>query len=495
MESSIITRFAPSPTGHLHIGGLRTALYNYLYARANKGKFLLRIEDTDTKRNSQDALQGILEAFKWSGLDYDSPTLFQSQRTQIYQEYAQKLLDSNHAYYCYLSKDELEKIRENRAANHATLTRKYRDFKGEPPKDIKPSVRIKAPLSGQISFSDGIKGEISFASSEIDDFVILRSDGTPTYNFVVAIDDALSGITDLMRGDDHISNTPKQIVVYHALGFKIPRFYHIPMICNEKGQKLSKRDGALSVLEYRAAGILPTALLNFLFRLGFSYGDKEIFSMDEMLSCFNPHEINSKASACNFSKLYWLNSEYIKALSDEELRSMLGLGSLDSMLSGELKSERISCLFSEIKPRVNNLLDFKKAIGEVILGASVESKSVESAFDASHFGALKSAIYDTTMRDKIFKGEAKALLIESLSEFAKVLESSTLLSPESGKDLIHNFAKSIESKLKEAGLKSSVFMQSLRFALLGQKGGIDLGACLFILGKSEVQSRINHICK
>lgn len=330
----ITTRFAPSPTGHLHIGGLRTALYSYLHARAKNGKFLLRIEDTDTERNSKEALDGILEAFKWVGLEYDSPMLFQSERTPIYQQYAQKLLDSKHAYHCYLTKDELAAMRtQNKGANHANCSRKYRDFIGEVPKDIVPCVRIKAPLEGVISFEDGVKGNISFQASELDDFVILRSDGTPTYNFVVAIDDALSGITDIIRGDDHISNTPKQLLVYKALGFDIPRFYHIPMICNEQGKKLSKRDGALSVLEYRDSGVLPEALLNFLFKLGYGHGDKEIFSLQEMIECFDPHRINSNPSGCNFSKLYWLNAEYIKAMDNEKLAQLLNIENLKSTKS------------------------------------------------------------------------------------------------------------------------------------------------------------------
>ncbi|RDU67592.1 glutamate--tRNA ligase [Helicobacter didelphidarum] len=495
----ITTRFAPSPTGHLHIGGLRTALYNYLYARLKKGKFLLRIEDTDTKRNSQEALDGILEAFRWVGLEYDSPMLYQSQRLAIYQEYAKKLLDSNKAYYCYLSQEELQQIRENRNANHAELTRKYRDFKGKIPSGIQPCIRIKSPISGNISFLDGIKGEISFQASEIDDFVILRSDGTPTYNFVVAIDDALSGITDLMRGDDHISNTPKQLVVYEALGFAIPRFYHIPMICNEKGQKLSKRDGALSVLEYREAGILPQALLNFLFRLGFSYGDQEIFSLDDMFLCFDPTQINSKASACNFSKLYWLNSEYIKAMENEELSKLINSEILESLKKDS--KERAFTLLDELKPRVNNLVDLKKEIYGIlhtpIMSCEKDSENLQ--------GNYIPASYDEAMFQKLFKDSQKDILIQSLKDFAQCLIATQEVSiqsnnhshiqvnpnnPQEFKGFIHAFSENEHSILKQSGFKSSLFMQGLRLALLGKKGGIDLGACIFILGRNETKKRI-----
>ncbi|RDU60411.1 glutamate--tRNA ligase [Helicobacter sp. MIT 14-3879] len=481
----VITRFAPSPTGHLHIGGLRTALYNYLHARATKGKFLLRIEDTDTKRNSQEALHGILEAFKWIGLEYDQPTFYQSQRLEIYKEYANKLLDSNKAYHCYLSPEELQKIRENRSVNHAELTRRYRDYEGEIPKDIKPCVRIKAPLQGEISFIDGIKGKISFPANEIDDFVILRSDGTPTYNFVVAIDDVLSGITDLIRGDDHISNTPKQIVVYESLGFKLPRFYHIPMICNEKGHKLSKRDGALSVLEYREAGILPEALLNFLFRLGYSYGDKEIFSLQEMLECFNPERIHSKASACNFSKLYWLNSEHIKNLDNDVLSVLLNVPILEPLKADS--KERALILLAELKLRVNNLVDFRKEILHV-LHAPTASNDTES----------QSPVYDKTMLQKLFGGNQKEILISALKNFSVHLESQSSLIEEQAslidsttqdyRTFIHDFTHSLESQIKP-----SLFMQSLRLALLGKKGGIDLGACIFVLGIPETQKRIKSL--
>ena len=246
----IITRFAPSPTGYLHIGGLRTALFNYLYARANGGKFLLRIEDTDLARNSTDAKEAIIQAFDWVGLDYDGEVVYQSQRFPLYTQYIQQLLDEGKAYYCYMSKEELDSLREEQRKRGETprYDNRYRDFKGTPPDGVKPVVRIKAPLNGEICFSDGVKGEMRIAAKEIDDFIIARSDGTPTYNFCVAVDDALMGVTNVIRGDDHLSNTPKQIIIYEALGFKVPKFFHVPMILNPQGHKLSKRDGAMSVM-------------------------------------------------------------------------------------------------------------------------------------------------------------------------------------------------------------------------------------------------------
>lgn len=470
----VITRFAPSPTGHLHIGGLRTALYSFLHAKAKGGKFLLRIEDTDTQRNSKEALNGILEAFKWVGLDYEEPTLFQSERIAIYQEYAKKLLESNHAYYCYLTKEELMDMRtNNKGANHANCSRKYRDFKGDIPKDITPCIRIKAPIDGTICFNDGVKGEISFQASELDDFVILRSDGTPTYNFVVAIDDALSGITDIIRGDDHISNTPKQLLVYKALGFSVPRFYHIPMICNEQGKKLSKRDGALSVLEYRDNGILPEALLNFLFKLGYGHGDKEIFSLQEMIDCFEPHRINSNPSGCNFSKLYWLNAEYIKTMDNDLLAKLLNTPILDS-----ITLDKRNVLLDELKTRVNELVSMRDSIIQ-ILHAPLTNKD-ENNTEYAH--------YDYSLYNKLFTKETKEYLIKSLNQFIEKLQQviDNKDDKESIKILIQNYASSLT-------IKPAVFMQTLRLALLGQKGGIDLGACFYILGKNESIKRIQAL--
>ena len=330
----IITRFAPSPTGYLHIGGLRTALFNYLYARANGGKFLLRIEDTDLARNSLDATKAIIEAFEWVGLEYDGEVVYQSKRFDLYKEYIKKLLDEGKAYYCYMSKEELDLLRAEQEKNKQTprYDNRYRDFTGTPPDGVKPVVRIKAPLEGSVSFKDGVKGEINIQAKELDDFIIARSDGTPTYNFVVAVDDALMGVSDVIRGDDHLSNTPKQIIVYEALGFKIPRFYHVPMILNPQGRKLSKRDGAMGVMDYKQMGYLPEAILNFLVRLGWSYGDKEIFSLKEMLELFNPNDLNSSPSAYNETKFLSAYDEKMYVKLDRA--AIAALGAFYDELSG-----------------------------------------------------------------------------------------------------------------------------------------------------------------
>jgi len=357
-----ITRFAPSPTGYLHIGGLRTALYNYLWARKTNGEFKLRIEDTDMQRNQEDALKAIIEAFDWVGLDYDGEVEYQSKRMDIYKKYIQQLLDEGKAYYCYMTKDELDALREEQMANKQTprYDGRYRDFIGTPPEGVDPVVRIKSPNEGHICFIDGIKDVMNFNCEEVDDFIIARSSGVPTYNFVVAIDDALMGMTDVIRGDDHLSNTAKQIVIYEALGFDIPKFYHVPMINNPAGKKLSKRDGAMDVMEYKRQGYLPEALLNFLVRLGWSNGDQEIFSMQEMLELFDPNNINKSASAYNEEKLKWLNSHYIKNVSNERLIKELEF--FDCFIDGH---DRKHMLLDLSKERAQTLVELKNSIEKI----------------------------------------------------------------------------------------------------------------------------------
>ncbi|MCG3715936.1 glutamate--tRNA ligase, partial [Aliarcobacter butzleri] len=374
-----ITRFAPSPTGYLHIGGLRTSLYSYLWARKTGGEFRLRIEDTDLARNSEEAMKAIIDAFDWVGLNYDGEVFYQSKRTDIYKQYIDKLLESGNAYKCYMSKEELDALRAAQEA--AKQTPRYDGtWRPEPGKElppvpagVEPVIRIKAPTTGTIEFDDGVKGHMKFDANQVDDYVIARSNGMPTYNFVVAIDDALMGMTDVIRGDDHLSNTPKQIVVYNALGFKVPKFYHVPMINNPEGKKLSKRDGAMDVMDYKRLGYLPEALLNFLVRLGWSNGDQEIFSMKEMLELFDPSNINKSASSYNGEKLLWLNSEYIKAVSNERLIEELKFFDLD--LSNYPKKNEILDL---AKQRAQTLVELKKSITDIIdIPTSYEESGVK----------------------------------------------------------------------------------------------------------------------
>lgn len=315
------TRFAPSPTGFLHIGGARTALYCYLEARQRAGKFVLRIEDTDRERSTQAAVDAILHAMQWLGLEYDEGPIYQTDRLKRYQQAAEDLVASGHAYYAYESKDELEAMR-NEALEKNEKPRyngHYRDAHEPLRDDPNRVIRFKNPLDGVVAWDDKIKGRIEFSNTELDDLVIFRSDGYATYNFAVVIDDLDMGITDVIRGDDHVNNTPRQINIYKALGDFLPEFSHMPMILDPEGAKLSKRHGAANVMQYRDDGYLPHALLNYLVRLGWSHGDQEIFSKAEMLSLFKIQDVNSKPSRLDPTKLNWINQHYLKSDAPEDV--------------------------------------------------------------------------------------------------------------------------------------------------------------------------------
>lgn len=308
------TRFAPSPTGFLHIGGARTALYCYLEARRRGGQFILRVEDTDRERSTQAAIDAILEAMDWLGLEYDEGPIFQTARLDRYREVAEQMVAAGTAYYAYETKEELEAMRE--AAMAANLKPRYNGFyreRNEPYRDDPNRViRFKNPIGGTVVFDDKIKGRIEWSNDELDDLVIFRSDGYPTYNFAVVVDDLDMGITDVIRGDDHVNNTPRQINIYKALGAPVPHFAHMPMILDPEGAKLSKRSGAANVMSYKEEGYLPHALVNYLARLGWSHGDQEIFSRDELKSLFAIEDVNQKASRLDPAKLGWLNQHYLK---------------------------------------------------------------------------------------------------------------------------------------------------------------------------------------
>ena len=457
----IVTRFAPSPTGYLHIGGLRTALYSYLWAKKNGGKFLLRIEDTDLKRNSIEAAQAIEEAFKWVGLKQDGEIYYQSKRMDVYKEHIQKLLDEGKAYYCYMSKDELDALREEqmKAKQRPRYDGRYRDFKDTPPSGVEPVVRIKTPINKNITFSDGIKGEISINTNEVmDDFIIARSDGTPTYNFVVAIDDHYMGITDVIRGDDHLSNTPKQIVVYKAFGWDLPKFYHVPMILNPQGKKLSKRDGAMDVMEYKKEGYLPEVLLNFLVRLGWSHGDQEIFTMEEMLEFFDPKDINKSASAYNAEKLLWLNAEFIKGMSYERFEKELKFFDLD--LSRVDKKE---ILVDALRQRSKTLKEFsQKAKAILERPTSYEAKAVK----------------------KFLKAGAK----EVAKEFANYLSDY-----KEDLDIPAEYEKLIAGFLEQYNLKLKDIAQIIRISIVGSAVSPSIYDIMSVIGRDELKIRINNL--
>jgi glutamyl-tRNA synthetase len=318
---TVRTRFAPSPTGYLHIGGVRPALFSWLHARQQGGEFVLRIEDTDRERSTEASVQAILDGMAWLSLEADEGPIYQTDRFDRYKELVQKLLDEGKAYYCYSSKEELDKMREQQMANKEKprYNGLWRNSTATPPEGVKPVVRFKNPLDGDVVFKDLIKGTIRIQNSELDDLIIARSDGTPTYNFTVVVDDLDMKMTQVIRGDDHINNTPRQINIMHALGGTPPDYAHVPMILGEDGQRLSKRHGAVSVLQYKEEGYLPEALLNYLVRLGWSHGDKEVFSRAEMIELFDLSSVNRAASAFNPEKLAWLNQQYLKSLPAEDI--------------------------------------------------------------------------------------------------------------------------------------------------------------------------------
>ncbi len=324
MSQSIRVRFAPSPTGHLHIGGARTALFNYLFARHNQGAFILRIEDTDRTRSTEEYIDSIIEGMKWLNLDWDEGPYRQTERFDVYRSYTEKLLQEGKAYYCYCSPEELEQRRQEALAKGKSpkYDGRCRDLK-EPVPERKPAVRFRMPQEGETIVNDLIRGRIVFDNTYLDDLIIMRSDETPTYNFTVVVDDVDMNITHVIRGDDHLNNTPKQIHIYNALGYEVPLFAHLPMILGPDKTRLSKRHGATSVIAYKEMGYLPDALVNYLVRLGWSYGDQEVFTRDELIKYFSFENVGKSSAIFNSEKLLWLNSQYIMSLKPEELLELV----------------------------------------------------------------------------------------------------------------------------------------------------------------------------
>jgi len=411
-------------------------------------------------RNSKEAVEAIKEAFEWVGLDFEGEIVYQSERFDLYKSYVQKLLDAGKAYKCYMSKEELDQLREEQSARkeRPRYDGRYRDFTGTPPKGVEPVIRIKAPTSGVISFVDGVKGEVSFnASDMLDDFIIARSDGTPTYNFVVVIDDALMGVNEVIRGDDHLSNTPKQIILYEALGFDVPKFYHVPMILNPEGKKLSKRDGAMDVMAYQKEGYLPETLLNFLIRLGWSHGDQEIFSMDEMIAFFDPAHINKSASAYNQEKLLWLNSHYIKEASYERLIEALRFFDVD--LTPHPKKE---LLIDAVRDRAKTLVEFATMIRQIVdAPKTYDEKAIEKFLDTK--------------------------AVEILSEYKNTLKNAPALEKAS------EFETLTKNFLEERGLKLKDLAQAIRIAMVGNSVSPSIFEVLEIIGFVHVIERIEAL--
>src|SRR5256885_462665 len=345
------TRFAPSPTGYLHIGGARAALFCWAYAKKHGGKFILRIEDTDLERSTEQSVQAIFESMRWLGLDWDEGPFHQMQRLARYREVAERLLREGKAYRCYCSKEELDRMREAQRARgeKPRYDGRWRDSKQAPPAGVTPVIRFKNPLDGEVTFQDLVKGSITVSNAELDDLIILRADGVPTYNFGVVVDDLDMNITHVIRGDDHVNNTPRQVNIFQALGAELPKFAHVPMILGADGERLSKRHGAVSVMQYPEDGYLPEALVNYLARLGWSHGDEEIFTMEQFLQWFDLASISRSPARFNPEKLRWLNHQYLRQRPDAQLAGLVAprIERAGGKLAGGPEPARVVALLKE----------------------------------------------------------------------------------------------------------------------------------------------------
>ena len=392
---TVVTRFAPSPTGYLHIGGARTALFSWAYAKRHQGQFILRIEDTDIERSTPEAVEAIMDGMTWLHLDFDEGPIYQTKRMAVYKQYIDQLIKEDKAYLCYSSKEELEVLRESQMK--AGLKPKY-DGKWRPepgkslpptPKNIQPVVRFKNPTSGVVSWHDLVKGEITIANEELDDLVIARGDGTPTYNFCVVIDDWEMKVTHVIRGDDHINNTPRQINLLKALNANIPAYAHLSMILGDDGQKLSKRHGAVSVMQYFDQGYLPEAILNYLARLGWSHGDDEIFSMTDFCQWFDLDHITSSSAQFNTEKLDWLNSHYIKTLPLDRISSAIE-PYLKKVVHTPIDQNLLISAIDIHRERANHLTNLAKDIAYIFEVQKPNQQDFEKHINAEALELIKS---------------------------------------------------------------------------------------------------------
>lgn len=456
---NVRTRFAPSPTGYLHIGGVRTALFSWLYARHHGGEFILRVEDTDRERSTDEAVQVILEGMKWLGLEHDEGPFYQTQRFERYNAVIQQLLDEDKAYHCYCSREELDEMRAAAMARgeKPKYNGKCRHLQDEGAVDVKPVVRFKNPTEGEVVIDDLIQGQVVFQNQELDDLIIARSDGSPTYNLTVVVDDIDMSITHVMRGDDHLNNTPRQINMFNALGAKLPAFGHIPMILGPDGKKLSKRHGTVSVLQYRDEGYLPEALLNYLVRLGWSHGDQEIFSMAEMIELFDIVDVNKAASAINPDKLLWLNQHYIK--TGEQSR-------LSALTSDYLKEARISVADG---PDVGSLFEVQKERVKTMTEIAEQSRYFYEDF--SEFD------------EKAAKKNLRPVVLEPLIRLKEQLEEISEWSKES----LH---ETLEKVASEFDMKLGKIAQPLRVAVTGGAVSPSIDDTLNLIGKKRCLERL-----
>ncbi len=457
-------RFAPSPTGFLHIGGARTALFNWLYARHHSGTFILRIEDTDRTRSTEEYIDAIIEGMKWAGLDWDEGPFRQTDRFDVYRSYVSRLVEEGKAYHCYCSPEELEARRKEALAQGRTpkYDGRCRNLK-EPVFGRTPAVRFRMPQEGHTVVDDMIRGKVEFENSQLDDLIILRSDGTPTYNFTVVVDDVDMRITHVIRGDDHLNNTPKQMQLYSAFGYPIPKFAHLPMILGADKTRLSKRHGATSVMAYHEMGYLPDALINYLVRLGWSYGDQEMFTREELIKYFTFENVGSSAAVFNPEKLLWLNQQYIIASNPERLADLVVPFLLKEKIIAEgrqLDMNWLSMAVKTLQERAKTLVELAKSLRYYIV------EYVE---------------YDEKAKNK-FLNEKSLLLFKDLKAGLESL-------PEFSHRELEMLFKAI---IEKHGVKLGALAQPVRVAMTGGAESPGIFEVLEVVGKEKTIKRLDR---
>ena len=465
---TVVTRFAPSPTGFLHIGGARTALFNWLYARRMGGKMLLRIEDTDRERSTEAAVVAIIEGLHWLGLDADEPPISQFERAPRHREVAEQLLAAGKAYRCYASQAELEEMRETARANKQPprYDGRWRDRDpSEAPEGVKPVIRLKAPQEGETVVHDQVQGDVRFPNRDLDDFVLLRSDGSPTYMHAVVVDDHDMGVTHIIRGDDHLSNAGRQTLIYQAMGWDVPVMAHIPLIHGEDGAKLSKRHGALGVDAYRALGYMPAALKNYLVRLGWSHGDSEIMTLDEMVSWFDITDINKGAARFDFAKLNAISGSYVRAAPDAELVDLL-MVERDFLPNGEILKGRPDA-------------EVRALLTAAMPGLKERAKTLVELTDSTSYLFASRPLPMEEKAEAFLADGGRDIVTALLPRLGAVADWS----PAELEGAVRDYAD-------EIGLKLGKAAQPLRAALTGRTTSPGVFDVLAVLGREESLARL-----
>ena len=465
---SVVTRFAPSPTGFLHIGGGRTALFNWLYARHHGGKMLLRIEDTDRERSTAAAVNAIIDGLTWLGLTWDGEIVFQFPRAARHRQMAEQLLAAGKAYHCYASPEELAEMREaaRREGRSKLYDGRWRDRDpAEAPPGVKPVIRLKAPQSGETAIEDQVQGRVTWQNSDLDDLVLLRSDGTPTYMLAVVVDDHDMAVTHVIRGDDHLTNAARQKHIYDALGWNVPVFAHIPLIHGPDGSKLSKRHGALGVDAYRAMGYLPAAMRNYLLRLGWSHGDQEIFTTEEMIAAFDLAAIGRSPARFDFAKLENLNGHYIRATGDAEL-----LAALEQLLPHIAGGQELAGMMTPV---------LRAKLIAAMPGLKERAKTLVELFDACRFLWAPRPLEINEQAKALLSDEARAAIAALLPELAGVADWNAA-----------NIEAVVRPFAERSGLKLGAVAQPLRAALTGRTTSPPIFDVLAVLGREESLARL-----